>query len=40
MQEEIFGPVLPVIEFENFEEVYKIIEQNPKPLATYIFSQQ
>jgi aldehyde dehydrogenase (NAD+) len=38
MQEEIFGPVLPVIDFENFEEVYDIIEQNPKPLATYIFS--
>jgi aldehyde dehydrogenase (NAD+) len=39
MQEEIFGPVLPVIDFENFDEVYDIIEQNPKPLATYIFSR-
>jgi len=38
MGEEIFGPVLPVIDFENFEEVYGIIEQYPKPLATYIFS--
>jgi aldehyde dehydrogenase (NAD+) len=38
MQEEIFGPVLPVIDFNEFEEVYSIIEQNPKPLATYIFS--
>jgi len=38
MGEEIFGPVLPVIDFENFEEIYDIIEQNPKPLATYIFS--
>jgi aldehyde dehydrogenase (NAD+) len=38
MQEEIYGPVLPVIDFEKFEEVYGIIEQNPKPLATYIFS--
>jgi acyl-CoA reductase-like NAD-dependent aldehyde dehydrogenase len=38
MQEEIFGPVLPVIDFENFEEVYDIIEMNPQPLATYIFS--
>jgi aldehyde dehydrogenase (NAD+) len=38
MQEEIFGPVLPVLEFENMEEVYDIIEQNPKPLAVYIFS--
>jgi aldehyde dehydrogenase (NAD+) len=39
MQEEIFGPVLPVLEYENFSEVYNIIEQNPKPLATYIFSR-
>jgi aldehyde dehydrogenase (NAD+) len=38
MQEEIFGPVLPVIDFENFEEVYQIIEQNPRPLAAYIFA--
>jgi len=39
MQEEVFGPVLPVIDFEQFDEVYPIIERNPKPLATYIFSQ-
>jgi aldehyde dehydrogenase (NAD+) len=38
MEEEIFGPVLPVIDFENFDEVYSIIENNPKPLASYIFS--
>jgi aldehyde dehydrogenase (NAD+) len=39
MKEEIFGPVLPVIDFEEFDEVYGIIEQNPKPLAAYIFSR-
>jgi aldehyde dehydrogenase (NAD+) len=39
MQEEIFGPVLPVIEFTDFSEVYHIIEQNPMPLAVYIFSE-
>jgi aldehyde dehydrogenase (NAD+) len=39
MQEEIFGPVLPVIEFENINEVYNIIERNPKPLAAYIFTR-
>jgi aldehyde dehydrogenase (NAD+) len=38
MKDEIFGPVLPVIDYENIEEIYPIIEQNPKPLATYIFS--
>jgi aldehyde dehydrogenase (NAD+) len=39
MKEEIFGPVLPVVDFDEFEEVYDIIEKNPKPLATYIFSR-
>ena len=39
MQEEIFGPILPVISFDSFDEVYGIIEQNPKPLATYIFTR-
>jgi aldehyde dehydrogenase (NAD+) len=39
MKEEIFGPLLPVIDFENFDEVYGIIEQNPKPLSTYIFTR-
>jgi aldehyde dehydrogenase (NAD+) len=39
MQEEIFGPVLPVIDFKDFNEVYDIIDRNPKPLATYIFSR-
>jgi aldehyde dehydrogenase (NAD+) len=39
MQEEIFGPVLPVIDFEEFNEVYGIIEQNPKPLSAYIFTR-
>lgn len=39
MQEEVFGPVLPVLTYTNFEEVYHIIERNPKPLATYIFAR-
>ena len=39
MKEEIFGPVLPVIDFEKFDEVYDIIQQNPKPLSTYIFTR-
>jgi aldehyde dehydrogenase (NAD+) len=39
MQQEVFGPVLPVIDFENFEDVYGIIDRNPKPLATYIFTR-
>ncbi|MGD0342353.1 MAG: aldehyde dehydrogenase family protein [Bacteroidales bacterium] len=39
MQEEIFGPVLPVIDYESFDEVFKIIGRNPKPLAVYIFTR-
>ena len=39
MKGEIFGPVLPIIEFENFDEVFSIIEQNPNPLACYIFTR-
>ncbi len=39
MKEEIFGPVLPVIDYENFGEVYDIIERNPKPLAVFIFTR-
>ena len=38
MTEEIFGPVLPVISFKTFEEAKKIIEQNPNPLAFYVYS--
>jgi aldehyde dehydrogenase (NAD+) len=39
MKEEIFGPVLPVISYTNFKEVFSIIDHNPKPLAAYIFTR-
>jgi aldehyde dehydrogenase (NAD+) len=39
MQEEIFGPILPVIQYENLEEAIAIINSRPKPLALYIFSR-
>ncbi|NTV78563.1 MAG: aldehyde dehydrogenase family protein [Clostridiales bacterium] len=38
MQEEIFGPILPVIEFDNLEEVVKMVNARPKPLALYYFT--
>jgi acyl-CoA reductase-like NAD-dependent aldehyde dehydrogenase len=38
MQEEVFGPVLPVVDYVDFSEVYGIIEKYPKPLAVYIFT--
>jgi aldehyde dehydrogenase (NAD+) len=39
MGEEIFGPILPIISFENFEEAKQIIRKHPDPLAFYIFTQ-
>lgn len=39
MQEEIFGPVLPILTYEDLTEVPEIIGQLPKPLAMYIMSQ-
>jgi aldehyde dehydrogenase (NAD+) len=38
MSEEIFGPILPVIEFESFEEAKAIIDLHPNPLAFYVFT--
>jgi aldehyde dehydrogenase (NAD+) len=38
MQEEIFGPVLPVISYSSKEEVLDWIEKNPYPLALYVFT--
>jgi aldehyde dehydrogenase (NAD+) len=40
MQEEIFGPVLPVMEFSEIEEVSAYINKGEKPLALYIFSKK
>lgn len=40
MNEEIFGPVLPIITFSNVEEAINQVNKNPKPLALYIFTQQ
>jgi len=39
MQEEIFGPILPVMEFSTMSEVTDFINSNPKPLALYYFSE-
>ncbi len=39
MQEEIFGPVLPILTFDDFEEVYALLAERPKPLALYLFSE-
>jgi aldehyde dehydrogenase (NAD+) len=40
MQDEIFGPILPVLEFEDLTEVVSAINSRPRPLALYFFSNQ
>ncbi len=39
MQEEIFAPVLPLIEVSDFEAALRFIAGRPKPLAAYLFSR-
>ncbi|PSO64517.1 MAG: aldehyde dehydrogenase family protein [Cyanobacteria bacterium QH_2_48_84] len=39
MQEEIFGPILPVLEYEELEEAIASVNACPKPLALYFFSK-
>lgn len=39
MQEEIFGPLLPILTFDSFDEVYELLADKPKPLALYLFSE-
>jgi aldehyde dehydrogenase (NAD+) len=38
-REELFGPILPVIEFDDIDSVINQINDNPKPLALYVFDQ-
>jgi len=38
MQEEIFGPILPILTFTDIEEVIDYINTNPNPLALYLFT--
>ncbi len=37
MKEEIFGPVLPVVRFDNLEKTLSTIKKYPKPLSVYVF---
>ncbi|MCY2686883.1 aldehyde dehydrogenase [Salinimicrobium sp. TH3] len=39
MQDEIFGPILPVISYSSRAEMNKVIVNFPKPLALYVFSE-
>jgi len=39
MQDEIFGPLLPILEYKTLDEALDFINQRPAPLAVYFFSQ-
>lgn len=39
MQEEIFGPILPLYSYQNLEDVLRFIKERPKPLALYLFTK-
>ncbi|KAG2716113.1 hypothetical protein I3760_03G109100 [Carya illinoinensis] len=38
MQEEIFGPLMPILTVENLEDSFEVINSKPKPLAAYLFT--
>lgn len=40
MEEEIFGPILPILSFETVDEVYETVKRHYKPLAVYIFGKK
>jgi len=39
MEEEIFGPILPVLEYENLTEAIRAVKKLPKPLSCYVFTK-
>jgi aldehyde dehydrogenase (NAD+) len=40
MQEEIFGPILPVISVPSVESAIRFVNERPKPLALYVFARE
>jgi aldehyde dehydrogenase (NAD+) len=40
MEEEIFGPILPILTYAHEDEIVRSIERTGKPLALYVFSQR
>lgn len=39
MEDEIFGPLLPVIPYEDLDETLEMVAKRPRPLAFYVFSE-
>ena len=40
MQEEIFGPILPIVPYQNLDEALALVARHERPLALYLFSHQ
>lgn len=40
MEDEIFGPILPILVYNDIEEVINYINVNPSPLALYLFTNR
>lgn len=40
MQEEIFGPILPIITIDSLEKAIEFVNRGEKPLALYVFSNE
>jgi coniferyl-aldehyde dehydrogenase len=40
MQEEIFGPVLPVVSYRGLDEAIRYVNAHPRPLALYVFTER
>ncbi|OKP82046.1 aldehyde dehydrogenase [Paenibacillus helianthi] len=40
MQDELFGPILPIMGFRQVEEAIEMVNARPKPLALYLFTEQ
>jgi coniferyl-aldehyde dehydrogenase len=39
MEEEIFGPVLPIVPYDDFDTALKFVRERPRPLAIYVFTR-
>ncbi|HBS45372.1 MAG TPA: aldehyde dehydrogenase [Paenibacillus sp.] len=39
MEDEIFGPILPILEYHQLDEAIRSINEHPKPLALYLFTE-
>ena len=39
MKEEIFGPIMPILTYERFEDLYEMLADKAKPLAFYLFTE-